>query len=190
MLSVRNTTEVMIDLETMSSNNDAAVIAIGAVKFCKVDGPLKGKVLPTTAIFDSFYRTVDLESAVGYGLQMSASTVKWWLQQSKEAQQDLLKNNDSLTKALVDFAQWLGPQEGFAGVWGNGADFDNVILRNAYIATAITPPWSHRQNRCYRTLKSFCPHIVLERQGTHHNALDDAKSQASHAIYLLNALGL
>ena len=40
----------------------------------------------------------------------------------------------------------------------------------------------------YRTLKNLLPYIEMERVGEHHNALDDAKSQALHAIKLLKEL--
>lgn len=48
--------------------------------------------------------------------------------------------------------------------------------------------WEFWNNRCFRTLKGMAPHIKTERQGTYHNALDDAKTQALHAIKVLQHL--
>ena len=106
--------------------------------------------------------------------------------QSREAR-DLFNASPAwpLDAALRAFAQFV---KGAAGVWGNGADFDNPILAAAYRRLNMPLPWGAYAGRCYRTLKSLRPDIRLERQGTHHNALDDAVSQAEHAVRLLRAL--
>lgn len=75
-----------------------------------------------------------------------------------------------------------------AHIWGNGADFDNVILTNAYRAVGISRPWEPYHDRCYRTLKNLRRDIHLYRTGTHHNALYDAITQAEHAVRLLQAV--
>ena len=68
------------------------------------------------------------------------------------------------------------------GVWGNGASFDNVILSESYYRAAILRPWPFWKDRCYRTIKTIYPDVELVRSGTHHNALDDARTQAEHLI--------
>lgn len=73
-------------------------------------------------------------------------------------------------------------------VWGNGADFDNPILATAYGALNQVQPWKPYNGHCYRTLKSLVKGPKIERTGTHHNAVDDARSQALHAIQLLRVL--
>jgi len=75
-------------------------------------------------------------------------------------------------------------------VWGNGADFDLPILAAAYKAAGGPPPWKPYNGRCYRTLKNLAPSIKLERQGTHHQALDDAVCQAKHLIKIVEHLGI
>ena len=56
-------------------------------------------------------------------------------------------------------------------------------------AYRIKPAWPYRNNRCYRTLKGLLPAIELERSGTHHNALDDAITQARHLQKIVRTLG-
>ena len=68
---------------------------------------------------------------------------------------------------------------------GNGADFDLPILAAAYAAVGLSVPWKPYNGRCYRTLKNLAPVVKLARPGTHHNALDDARTQAVHAIKLM-----
>lgn len=89
--------------------------------------------------------------------------------------------------ALAAFADWLASEHGpDVKVWGNGADFDNVILGSAYRRLGKSIPWAFYNSRCYRTVKSLQPGCRIERAGTHHNALDDAKSQALHLMRLLS----
>ena len=165
---------VMVDLETMGNTPGCAIVSIGAVVFDE-----KG-------LGAEFYRTIDLEDAVKRGLHLDPSTVKWWVDQNPEALKQAMKGEYSLERALVDFGEWLNePSRVGSAIWGNGSDFDNVLLAAAYAAIGKELPWKFYMNKCYRTLKGFFPKNKLVRVGTFHNALDDAKSQASHAIELL-----
>jgi hypothetical protein len=163
---------VMVDLETLGNGSNAVIIAIGAVEF-----DLNG-------LGREFYMTVDPQSCVDAGLKMDVSTVMWWLQQSTEARAAFKKPGVPLEIALSEFASWYPAG---AALWGNGATFDNVILGNAYRALNGKQPWEFWNDRCYRTLKNLHPHIKMDRSGTYHNALDDAKSQALHAARILTA---
>ncbi len=72
-------------------------------------------------------------------------------------------------------------------LWGNGVTYDNIVLRNAYRLVDIPCPWQFRNDRCYRTIKGVHGNRAkLERVGTHHNALDDAITQANHLIDMLS----
>ena len=117
------------------------------------------------------------------------STVTWWLKQSDEARAEFARPSVSIGVALDLFRVWLQhvalPSPSRVSIWGNGADFDNVILANAYTRAGQTPPWSHWNNRCYRTIKSTTQGLAIERTGTHHCAVDDAESQARHLIELI-----
>lgn len=162
----------MLDIETMSKGSNAAIIAVGAVKF-------------NQAVTSRFYKVVDLQSSVDIGLEMDADTVLWWLKQSDAARADFALQGDSICDVLADFAAWIGPS---AVMWGNGAMFDNVIMTNAYrLAGFGPPPWDFWNDMCYRTIKNMNQHIKMERVGTYHNAVDDAESQAWHLINILNA---
>lgn len=156
----------MLDLETLGQGSNSVIIAIGAVLFNPYGG--------TT---HDFYCTIDPEDAVREGLQIDASTVMWWLQQSDTARSAFKKPGMPLKAALNSFREWYTKD---APVWGNGAAFDNVILANAYKAIGEKQPWDFWNDRCYRTVKGMYPHIKLSRTGTYHNALDDAKTQAEH----------
>lgn len=162
---------VMIDLETLSTANNALILSIGAVKFA----------LAGTDMGPAFYVRVNMASAQRFGLHVSADTVQWWLAPERDdARRDLLTANPvDLVDALDGFTQWLGDEE-IAGMWGNGAAFDNVILRSAYEAVGMVTPWPFYKDRCYRTMKALVPEIPVERVGVYHNAVDDARTQAAH----------
>lgn len=161
-------THVMIDLETMGNTPDAPIVAIGACLFSFEGG-----------VGSTFYSTCTLESAVESGAKMDPSTVIWWMQQSPDAQKEIVDARGDLWEALSYFTQWL-PDE-IEGVWGNGATFDNVILAQTFRRFGQPVPWAFWLDRCYRTVKAASD-IEMSRRGTHHNALDDAISQAEHLV--------
>lgn len=174
--------DIMLDLETMGTSPDAAIVAIGAVAF-DANG---GEIGPC------FYETIDLASSTALGAVIDAATVKWWLRQSDAARRPISDGGISLVAALEMFRIWVGDvaEPAAVCVWGNGADFDNVILRRAYDREGIPQAWGKYGNRCYRTAKSLRPDIKLQRIGTHHNAADDAESQARHLVAVLQSLGV
>lgn len=168
--------QVMLDLETMSTKSNAAIVSIGAVMFSKDDG-----------IVDKFYRTVDLRTSKAAGLHIDPETVKWWGQQSEEAQKALTIDNVSLNQALDDFTEWYGKEK--IPVWGNGSTFDNVILSHAYDSLNLTKPWPWYLDYCYRTMKNIYKKVEADkREGVHHNALDDAIFQANHLIKIMRQI--
>ncbi|MDD5370829.1 MAG: 3'-5' exoribonuclease [Anaerolineaceae bacterium] len=169
---------IMLDLETMGTNPNAAIIAIGAVEFD----------ISTRTVGERFYRVVDLASSVESGGIIDASTVLWWMQQSDEARSAFSRNGEYLKPVLDQFSCWVADRafRDDIQMWGNGAASDNVILASAYQRCKLPTPWAFWGDRCYRTVRSLYPNIKMQRVGTYHNAVDDAESQARHLIELLN----
>jgi hypothetical protein len=166
---------VMVDLETMGTRPNAPIIAIGAVAFDKKD------------IRSEFYVVVNLADAVAEGGVMDPSTVLWWMKQSDEARAEFERPSQSLHMALDAFRSFITSHP-LDGVWGNGASFDNVILAESYRRMGSDAPWPFYMDRCYRTMKSISA-VPMERGGTHHNALDDARDQAIHLQMISKELG-
>lgn len=175
---------IMLDLETLSAASDAAIVAIGAVKF----DPVSGQVFTGPESSGTFYRVINAKSAQRAGGRVDADTVMWWMKQS-DAARYALTGNDSLAieTVLKEFSEWVRSSH-CAGMWGNGADFDNVILQNSYHRLGWTAPWPYKMSRCYRTVKAMAPNIEFVREGVHHNALDDAVSQAHHLIKMMKKI--
>lgn len=179
--------DVMIDLETLGTVPGCVILSIGAVAFSQEDG-LDGL---------GYYSVVHRQTCEDVFLSTSPDTLRWWQSQSPEAREVLDRSLDAarsvpLATALKGLNSYLGRFGGRRDVrvWGNGSDFDNALLSVAYDATKIVPAWSFWNNRCYRTLKSIAPELKLEREGTYHNAFDDACNQAKHLLQVLEARGL
>lgn len=166
---------IMIDLETMGTRPNAPIIAIGAVTF------------NSAGIGDTFYTNVSLKSCVDSGAVIDPDTVMWWMRQSDAARRALDEGGSDLDVALRDLSSFF-PKSVY-GVWGNGATFDNVLLREAYTRAGVQCPWPFWLDKCYRTVKGAYPDVEISRGGTHHNALDDASSQAGHLIDINHAAG-
>lgn len=160
---------VMVDLETLGVGPEAAILSIGA---CKFDPE-------SSSIDSSFYVAIDPVSAIGMGLKVDGSTLLWWLHPDRAEARDAYLSSErwDLPSALDGFASWFGADS--LPLWGNGATFDNVILRNAFRTCGLEAPWKYWDDRCFRTVKatsgSVNPVTVI---GTKHHALDDAIAQA------------
>lgn len=158
---------IMLDLETMGTGPNAAIVAIGAVEFeiNKTPGQLGGGQLG-----DTFYMPISLDSAMATGGQVDAGTVLWWLKQSDAARAMFAQPTVHIQTAIQKFSAWMGLRGEFKNlrVWGNGASFDNVILASAYRRALLPLPWNGFNDRCYRTVKSMHPTApALERIGGH-----------------------
>jgi len=143
-----------------------------------------------------FYHNIDVQSSIDAGLTMSGGAFKWWMGQQGAARQGLFMNPDpeDIDSVLIGFKQWLhkvGDFQDNVKIWGNGSDFDNVILAKAYqIVLNQDQPWHFWNNRCYRTTCDVLGDTQRKQQGVHHHALDDAKSQAEHLCKLLTVRGV
>lgn len=170
----------MIDLETLGKKRGCQVLSLGAVEF----GP--------EGLGRTLYRVFARDEQESLGLHVDESTVKWWDKQSAEAREVLTAPTEPLHYCLTEFSQFCAVSAASTKLrlWGNGSDFDNQILEEVYEVAGRKMPWVFFNNRCYRTLKGLMPESKIDRSGTHHNALDDAISQAQHAVQLLHDLDL
>lgn len=172
---------IMLDIETLGTGNRAVLLSIGACYF----DPAKNEIV------EQFYQNIDPQSCVESGLTMDVSTIMWWMQQNDKARAKFTEPCVSLDQALREFSMWVMGigEEKEIRVWGNGATFDNVLIRSAFLAWSMKAPWSFRQDACYRTLRNLYPEITQENEGTAHDALDDAKYQAKLLMKILAAMG-
>jgi exodeoxyribonuclease VIII len=163
---------LMHDIETLSGERNAYILSIGALVVDLDENVFKQE--------STFYVTI---AGKQEGRHVDPRTVTWWMEQDDEVRADTFKGGNTLKQALTSYRDFL-KQFKIEGVWSNGADFDNVILMDAYKQCHIELPWQYRQSRCMRTLYNFhkseypLPTLPEHRKG--HNALADACRQAYH----------
>lgn len=177
---------LMIDLETMGKKSNAPIVVIGAVFF----DPQTGEIGPT------FYIVISLVDAMDTGAVPDGSTIEWWLAQSSEARSAILVDQVKLVDALIQFREFINEysDEEFVQVWGNGATFDNTILRTSYERLNIPCPWRYYNDRDVRTIIElgktigFDARTVILFEGVRHHALDDARHQAKYVTATIQKL--
>lgn len=160
---------VMVDLETLGTVADAAILSIGAVRFD----------LDSAAIDDQgFYASVSIDSNLQAKRRIQEDTLLWWLKQPIEAQSVFHESKQTLEVALGEFADWLGDDNCL--MWSNGADFDLPMLAHAFTHFGMEVPWKFWNSNCFRTYKKLpgAKQIRAAVTGVKHNALSDAYQQA------------
>ena len=184
---------IMIDLETLSTNSNAAILTIAAVVFSQDE----------QGIANQFYTGISMADQdtdpTEYG-HIDPSTVRWWMKESDDARAAIINmtsvKSESLINALFDlgcFMQRHGADDD-TKVWSKGTSFDLPILRNAYTRCRIDIPWEYRNERDVRTMIDLGQALVgfdandMRRTGLHHDALSDARHQAKQVIAIYKAL--
>jgi len=166
--------KVMIDIETLSTNDNATIVSIAAVIFSQ----------NTTG--REFYMVCDLDQH----RDIDHATVKWWLQQP-DIPRAVFKGTEksfSLVKclhALVLFFEVNDVNE----VWACSPDFDCRILKNACDRLGIDWPMKFYQYRDVRTVRKLLPeHMIPEKTVYAHNALADCYYQIAVVQVMLKAI--
>lgn len=182
--------DIMIDIETLGTAHNAIPVTIGVAKFV-----LGGEVT------DKFQIAVHAGTAQKAGLTMDAGTLMWWMEQSQAAQASLIdKNAVSLSQALTRLTEYVSEvrnanHRAKLNVWANDPDFDLTKLQSAYDAVGQITPWKFWETRSCRTMVELGERIFgfnkktdFVREGTHHNAADDAEYQALLMNHIYNRI--
>ena len=118
----------MIDLETLSTNPNAVILTIGAVKFD-----------PYTQMkpYDDLYFRVDVDSQTQMGRHVMQDTLDWWGQQPKEISEEALSDQDriGLQDMVKAINKWCVGVDVF---WCQGPLFDYAILQNIYTQLGLS----------------------------------------------------
>ncbi len=162
----------MLDLETLGTCSDAAIMSIGAVRFSLENDKLDD---------NGFYASVSIDSNLEAKRRIQEDTLLWWLKQGEAAQGVFHESKQTLRMALVDLSDWIGDPD--CHVWSNGADFDLPMLAHAYMTHGMEVPWKFFNSRCHRTYKNLpgAKAVKVPFAGVKHNALFDAVHQARQA---------
>jgi len=167
---------LMLDLETLGTGPNAAVIEIGAVLF---EATGRKKIL-NNEVFQIF---VDPPENARFTL----GTAKWWFGQSQAARDRFIKAEAyPESVAIESLCSWpsvvegLGGWNNLEGVWSHGAVFDQPILESLFQRNGKRLPWSYGLSRDTRTLFSLAGgYPSIDTTGfIQHSAVDDCIMQA------------
>ena len=167
---------LMIDLETLSTAGDAAIVQIGLAPFW-IDG--EGLAAEGRQI------DVDPQTCIDAGFRVDWSTLHWWMMQSQEARDALplpwvgqpIEEALKLVQDYIADIQRDTPGAERIYVWSNGATFDIPILSNAFRKFGMLDPWNYTDARDTRTLSMLALNAVKPKPAVKHRALDDAEAQ-------------
>jgi hypothetical protein len=180
----------MIDIETMSTNPEAAVISIGICAF-----NLEQKVVAS----DGWA----IRSSDWHG-EILPDTIKWWSQQNEAAREYSFYGHNTSLQAAVQLKQFFEQHRGAGAIeecWANDPDFDLVILKRWWLRTeqihkhTLGPfPIGFRASRSCRTMFDEAKRLGIDYNGAYghatvaHNPIDDACNQARAVIQIRNNL--
>lgn len=168
-----------IDLETLSLNENAHILSIGAVFFC-----------PETKRMGSSFYIETLRGVQQKDAHLSAQTMEFWIGQPAGTMTVMPENEHmELGEALQYFVNWVHRHQRAHGlqVYQQGTK-DSTWIDNACERYGVMKPWDYYRVYCGRTL--WAHHKVAgdftELEGTQHNALDDARWLANRMIEVLS----
>ena len=172
--------DCMLDLESLGTRPDCAILTLGAIKFDPFNLDKFG---------DGIYFRIDVDEQLSLGRQVQEDTLEWWMRQAEDVREEALGESDriSLTSMYQQLNRFL---VGVNNIWCQGPAFDIVILENIYRQMGWPTPWQFWQIRDSRTL--FGVHGDPREKGKSglHNALEDCISQAQGVQEIYNRLGI
>lgn len=164
-----------IDCETLSTHPNAAVVSIGVVNFDRDTGK----------IGESLHILINVDDAIKHG-HVSGSTMSWWIAQGGDARSLFDKKHDAERTnchgALCRLKGFIAKHSDRPRVWGNGSIADITWLDSLFnsAGAGMKAPWEFWDVRDMRTTMDDADLDMksIPREGTHHNAVDDALHQA------------
>lgn len=174
-----NYSEIMLDLETLGTEDHAAVVQIGAVRFDIYGAGIIGP--------DQFTCQVDWDSDE-FGT-IEPDTLQWWLSQDAAVRNRVFRQEGavSLGRALCLLDKWVSDGGPMVNCWTCPPNFDARLLRQAYLRCKMPYRFPFYKERDMRTIREVFGtiHDKPEFEGDKHDALDDARHQAQWLINIL-----
>jgi len=168
---------LMVDLETLATTPNAAILSIGAVTFDP----------NSNNIYDTFYHRVDLESLEILDTFIDDNTIDWWSRQDKAAQEEAFnpEGRIDISTVINDFYKFCMGSNKF---WSHGSTFDIIILEHYFRELKKPYPWKFWEVRDTRTLFDLGMDPEMPQANKHH-ALEDALRQATGVQNMFRKLG-
>lgn len=175
--------EMMIDGETLSTKQNAAIASLGYTIFNR-----------TVGIMNKGGWVVNVASSILAGGDVDPGTVEWWRCQTAQAK-DAISNGGVRQSSVLEDLTKVYKENKCERVWSHGLTFDVALLENTYAREGMAHPWSHKQPRDTRTAFEIAEEYGFERStgAPTHCAVQDAVDQTEdliRAFSLMNPVGL
>ena len=150
---------VVIDLETLSMQPDAAILSVAAVPF-NIEAEVTDSDSPhPNAGLPSYHEVVNVASCALSGMHFDMDTVQWWSRQSDEAKASILERKPliNISNAISGLHQFLcslaEEHNAELVIWCQGTDFDIPKLKYAFdkFLADEPKPWKYYNQRDART---------------------------------------
>lgn len=183
---------MMLDLETAGNGAKTVVLSAGMVLF----DPFHELTPFSDLIVETRYWVFPFDEQLKIGREVTPSTLVWWMEQSADAQKALKESVEYTGNMYESVSEIVNYARESKAVWGNGAAFDNTIMRSLSQGLGTKEEWPWVKDACYRTIanlaraKAGTSWYPKENRGIHHNALDDAIWQATALRNAFKVLGI
>jgi len=173
--------DVMIDIETLGTASDAAVLSIGMVEFDACTGETGTEV----------YLVLDVDSQLSAGASVTMGTIQWWITEAA-AVFPHLTHDGHVTSPDVAAASVNMFCKRRSRIWAQGPHFDMAIMnglarRHGMVTDCIEDHWKVRDVRTVTELTGVRPNRV---KGQHHNAIQDCRAQVAVVVRAFSKLGM
>ncbi len=175
-------THIMLDLETLGTKPGCVILSIGACVFYPNTGPDEEK---------TFYAVLNRDDQLDKEMVVDPKTLSWWTKQNKKAWDQATKFSLPTEPELKRFLKWWHSYKG-KYLWSQGSNFDGPLLEALFASFGLKEPWRFYDTRDTRTVKQMC-HVKnddVKRDGTYHNALDDALHQSREIAFGIRKIAI
>lgn len=164
--------DLMVDLETLSTDSNGLILSISAVQFD----------FETGEIGSIFNMGVNIHQQIVKGAHLDGNTIEWWLQQDTSAFANVRGMYRRPVDEVINEFNCFIVDNKIKNMWGNGCTFDNVMLRNMYKRHSRVFPLEFWADRDVRTVVDI---FGIDRReipftGTKHNGVDDCRYQIEY----------
>ena len=173
---------IMLDLETLGTKPGCVILSIGACVFYPTTGPAEEK---------TFYAVLNRDDQLDKDMWVDPKTMSWWKKQNQKAWKQATARAQPTEGELKRFLKWWHSHRG-RFLWSQGSNFDGPLLEALFEAFGANAPWKYHETRDTRTVYQMC-HVKtgdVKRDGTYHNALDDAIHQARKVAYGVSRISI
>lgn len=136
---------VMVKLETASTEYNAGILCIAAVKFN----------LDASKETEEFVIYIDPTTFKNYYISVDAHTLRWVKDNRPEVWSSCRSSDNGVDHGLYEFQSFLGATVTDNEIWGNGMDFVFPVLKSSFKAVDMPLPYKFYKTRDLRTVLSL-----------------------------------